>query len=505
MGESKRRELAQAIAVNRAGSLETLGGRVQVRWDERAAMTPLGQMGFFIEYLTVSGLFERWVESCPLNYTSPNAPSKQAVLSTWLLSILAGHWRYAHATALRADGVNPALLGVEQTVSEDALRRALKVISDNDGGGWLNRHMDQLVQPLLPAGWILDMDTTIKVLYGKQEGAKVGFNPKKPGRPSHTLHTYLVSTLRLVLGAEVKAGNESHANYSLPGLVKIIDGLAPEARPKLVRGDAGFGLNPVMNELERLGIPYLFKLRLTANVKRYVQKVFWAERWEDAGQGWEGCEGSLKLSGWEHERRVVVLRRELKGEVLLKNQDQLELGFVVSEVPVKGYEYAVLVTDLRYEVLSIAQLYRDRADAENSFDELKNQWGWGGFTTKDLGRCDLSAKAVALIYNWWSLFVRLANPQARLEAITSRPLLLSAVARRTSHAGQQRVTITPMHGDAGRAKGMLMRVSELLQSWKAIAEQLPGKPVWQLICEHLMATVAHFRSPIPPPLLPAPA
>lgn len=45
-----------------------------------------------------------------------------------------------------------------------------------------------------------------------------------------------------------------------------------------------------------------------------------------------------------------------------------------------------------------------------SFDELKNQWGWGGFTTHDLHCCQLAARTVALIYNWWSLFVRLANP-----------------------------------------------------------------------------------------------
>jgi hypothetical protein len=46
-----------------------------------------------------------------------------------------------------------------------------------------------------------------------------------------------------------------------------------------------------------------------------------------------------------------------------------------------------IVTSTRYEVLALAQLYRDRADAENNFDELKNQWGWGGFTTQDLARC----------------------------------------------------------------------------------------------------------------------
>ena len=87
-------------------------------------------------------------------------------------------------------------------------------------------------------------------------------------------------------------------------------------------------------------------------------------------------------------------------------------------------------------------MYRDRADCENVFDELKNQWGWGGFTTQDLKRCRLLAGTVALIYNWWSLFVRLADPDHHREAITSRPLLLSAIARRTQHAGQVTLTIS---------------------------------------------------------------
>jgi hypothetical protein len=42
---------------------------------------------------------------------------------------------------------------------------------------------------------------------------------------------------------------------------------------------------------------------------------------------------------------------------------------------ITGYEYAVLVTNTDYAIVSLGQLYRDRADAENAFDELKNQWG----------------------------------------------------------------------------------------------------------------------------------
>jgi len=70
----------------------------------------------------------------------------------------------------------------------------------------------------------------------------------------------------------------------------------------------------------------------------------------------------------------------------------------------QAWEYAVLVTNSAYALDAFGQLYRDRADCENGFDELKNQWGWGGFTTQDIERCQTSARAVALVYNWWSWY-----------------------------------------------------------------------------------------------------
>ena len=65
----------------------------------------------FIEFLNLTGLWSRWLESCPLAYSSPNAPGKAEVLGTWMLSILAGHRRYSHVTTIRYGGVNPGLLG----------------------------------------------------------------------------------------------------------------------------------------------------------------------------------------------------------------------------------------------------------------------------------------------------------------------------------------------------------------------------------------------------------
>ena len=120
----------------------------------------------------------------------------------------------------------------------------------------------------------------------------------------------------------------------------------------------------------------------------------------------------------------------------------------------------------------LAQLYRDRAAGENNFDELKNHWGWGGFTTRDLQRCRLIARIVALIYNWWTLFVRLADPDQHTEAITSRPLLLYAVGRQTRHANQTSITITSTHGKAGRVRRMLAEVAAFFTSLRPMAEQL---------------------------------
>ncbi|MDZ7897751.1 MAG: hypothetical protein U5N85_06940 [Arcicella sp.] len=150
----------------------------------------------------------------------PESRNNFRVLGTWMLSILSGHRRYAHVTAIRCDGVNPGLLGMNKVISEDALRRALGAIPEAEGVAWLDRHLSDSVAPLLDAPWILDIDTTIKPLYGKQEGAVVSYNPHKPGRPSHSYHTYLMAGLRLVLGVEVKAGNEHTGSHSLPGLLQ---------------------------------------------------------------------------------------------------------------------------------------------------------------------------------------------------------------------------------------------------------------------------------------------
>ena len=260
----------------------------------------------------------------------------------------------------------------------------------------------------------------------------------------------------------------------MPGIWTWLDALPKAERPALLRGDVAYGNESVMKEAEARDQPYLTKLRLTRNVQALIKKLFCTNDWIDAGQGWEGQEDTLTLSGWSRSRRVVVLRRRLTGEMLVTGKDdrQDEFAFIEDEIPTARYEYAVLVTSTAYEVLALAQLYRDRADAENNFDELKNQWGWGGFTTQDLARCRLMARMVALVYNWSTLYVRLAQPHKHVEAISSRPLLLHGVATQTKHAGQTHLTITSTHAKQATIQAVLTNLAAFLSQLKATAEQL---------------------------------
>lgn len=171
-------------------TLDTFAGPVKVEWDSSSPLSPLGQIVYFIEFLKVSDRLDAAIEDCPLVYTSPNAPAVRDVICTWVLSILAGHKRYAHITALRCDSVLAELMGMSKIVSEDSVRRALKAMPEANGLEWQQQHIDQCTHPLLGERYIIDIDVTVKPLYGHQEGAVVTPDQVR-GRPTFACASHL--------------------------------------------------------------------------------------------------------------------------------------------------------------------------------------------------------------------------------------------------------------------------------------------------------------------------
>src|SRR5271166_3885159 len=103
------------------------------------------------------------------------------------------------------------------------------------------------------------------------------------------------------------------------------------------------------------------------------------------------------------------------------------------------------------------------------------------FVTHDLARCRLAARLVAMFYDWWNIFVRLAEPDRHREAVTSRPLLLHAIAERVRHARATTIKIASTHARAVPAAKALRAVALFLRGLAKNAEQLTNLQRWREI------------------------
>jgi hypothetical protein len=480
--------------------VQTPGGIFHVNYDSEAEVSHLGGVVPLAQFMQASGLFSDWVDDAPLRYDSNRALAVRDVLGTQVLSMICGHYRFAHITALRGDTVTPQLLGMKQVASEDAVRRAMvRLVKDpvdrTKSMSWLRRHLRQTLDPLLSVPWTMDIDVTVKPVYGYQPGSVVGYNPQKPGRPSHALHSFVMAQTRLVLDVAVHPGNEHTSNYTLPELQRVLTDLPRDRWPALLRGDCGFGTEDIMTWSESVSLPYLFKQRMTQRTKYLVNELDLQAGWIQLDHGWEGKESMLQLSTWKKPRRVVVLRRLDPGQRYPRAKDvaaekkpkQEVLDCCLPYIVDSGYEFQVLVTTLNEDLLTIARRYRDRADVENVFDEIKNHWGWGGFTSRTFEVTQAVAVIGALVYNWWSIFCRLADPDHHREAITTRPTLLYGVIKQTRHSNQRTLTITSTNGHKQTIASFFVRLGQWLAHMMTNAEQWTSAQRWATMAKTIFA------------------
>jgi hypothetical protein len=481
--------------------VDTPGGRFHAEWDPQAPVTREGQLMFFFQFLEVGGRWREFLADCPLRYEGNRGSGKGNVMGTILLSVLCGHWRYAHINSVRGDQVNAALLGLGRIVSEDVVRTGLKRMDEAASLRWVQRHVLESISPALALPWILDIDTTVKCLYGHQQGAQVGYNPHKPGRPCHVYHSYFVANLRLSLGVEVLPGKEHAAPHGMRGLWEMLERLPRDRWPTFARGDCGYGSEKILLEFEERALPYLCKLRHTPKVKQLVRELMGQSHgWICCVDGWEAAEATIKLSGWSRARRVVVVReapakapvgpqaRRRRDPFALRGPEGQGLAEEPCRAPWSG-RIAVLVSSLdplAYPTTAMPRLYRERADAENGYDELKNQWGWSGYSTQKLAPSRIMANLIALFYNWWNLYARFFDEEHHREAITSRPALMQGVARQVQSGGQRTVKVSLLHEKSHEIEVLVTRTSKQLHHMKLITERWSSPQKWSLLLTRLL-------------------
>jgi hypothetical protein len=204
----------------------------------------------------------------------------------------------------------------------------------------------------------LDLDSHVETVYGKQQRAKSGYNPKKPGRKSfHPLLCFIGET-RDFLWGKFRPGNRYASQGAVEFLKECFKRLSCGMKAIFLRADSAFFDNKFLSEVERRGIRY----GIAAKLYKPIQMMLGGVSYRDIGGGVEVGEFYYQGHMWKKARRMVVIREEIKEGGAKKKQPKL--------FELKGYSYQVIVTNIEdWSPEEVWRFYNQRACVENMIKE----------------------------------------------------------------------------------------------------------------------------------------
>jgi hypothetical protein len=234
--------------------------KVSALWGEKKvvlrqtprAVTPFGGLSVFIGFLKRIGFAERVSRDLPVCLKSNNAIPAGETFTAFLVAVVAGARRFAHSSMLRADRALHALLGMKRFPNDGTIRNLFKRFTQGmvvkmyePLWAW---QMERL--PKREGGYSLDLDSTVFERYGQQEGARKGYNPKKPGRASHHPLLAVLGEAHFILHGWLRSGNTTAGRGAVEFLKEALAKLPSPAWIRVVRADAGFFDQELLQYLE---------------------------------------------------------------------------------------------------------------------------------------------------------------------------------------------------------------------------------------------------------------
>jgi len=379
----------------------------------------------------------------PVRYLSRNQIDPSTTLICFLVSVLAGARRFAHAAWLRGDKALHAVLGVDRFPTDDTICNLLRRFTM----GNVQRLFEPLKRwelerlPLRNDGYSLDLDSTVFERYGEQEGSLKGHNPRKHGRPSHHPLLAVLAEAHFVLHGWLRSGNCGTSRGVVEFLEEALALWQQRQKIRLVRADSGFFDDKLLTFLEQRCLPYIVVTRLTQWVKREAQRI---EQWSAADEDYAIGEFQLRLHNWKTSRRFVVVRERIR-------EKRNSVGRKLIDVP--GYTFRIFVTSCNASPLEVWLEYNRRADMENRIEELKNDLGADGFCLKHFFATEAAFRTILLLFNLLAEFQRAAGLSGYQQPATLRAQVLTCGA---------------ILGRAGRRI-----VLHLSKSWGGLAARIP--------------------------------
>ena len=113
----------------------------------------------------------------------------------------------------------------------------------------------------------LDIDSHVKTVYGNQQRAKKGYNPKKPGRKSFHPLLCFIGERRDFLWGRFRSGDR-YSGHGAKSFLRECLRLLPKRMKRIqLRGDSGFFAGDFLEELERRGINYAIAAKLYQSIQ----------------------------------------------------------------------------------------------------------------------------------------------------------------------------------------------------------------------------------------------
>jgi len=361
-------------------------------------LTHYGGAYFFHEFLQV--LQVRRFLCRHLTYPRRNQRYTLSQMSLALVyPILLGLGRIETASFLRDNGTFQYLTGLPGYPDPQTLRRFLTGAPE-DFRQQLHRINNRLQQQFVHwpdhrSRLILDLDSTVVTVFGHQEQAEVGYNPRYRGKRSYNPLLCLESGSSLLWDTELRPGNAGTWDGSVELLASCFGSIPTDIRELRVRADAGFGFNPVLEMLEARPAQYAVVARLTTGLKRILGGL----RYEWCNSIWQIAELEYKPFGWSESRRFVVARRQI--EASESEPTLFSLG---------RHLYRAWVTNLPLSAAGVWHFYDGRAGMEPRIFELRENFALRKIPTRQFAANALYLEIIRLAYNLVTAFQRSCLP-----------------------------------------------------------------------------------------------
>jgi hypothetical protein len=360
------------------------------------AVTPFGGLSVFVEFLGKIGFRERVRRDLPVHLKSPNAIDPGETFTAFLISVVAGARRFAHTSLVRADRALHALLGLQRFPSDSTIRNLFKRFRQGMVVGLYEPlwawQLERL--PKRAGGYSLDLDSTVFERYGKQEGVKKGYNPRKPGRGSHHPLLAVLGEAYFILHGWLRSGNTRADSGVVEFLKEALAKLESREWVRRVRADAGFFAEELLQYLEESKLGYIVVARLTPWLKREATRV---KEWRALDAIYSVGEFQLQLLGWDRERRFVVVREQIR-------ESKPSVGRKLFELP--GYTFRLFVTNLADPPEEIWRDYNQRACVEQRIQELKSDLAADAFCLQEFFATEAAFLSILMLFNLLGEFQR---------------------------------------------------------------------------------------------------